>query len=433
MPCGARLQICRIVTQYLIRLLQRSGHRGSQIAQTWGPIGQDPMLQVSARVSACWPIYILCPATEHRFRYRRIPPREAVCPRGKVRAVMKGKILIADDEAASRSGLELLLRRRGYEVAGAADGLVALEECARFRPDLVLLDVLMPGLDGFGVCDRLKSDPQTRLLPVVLITGLSASEDRIRGIEAGADDFLSKPLEPNELLARVGSLLRMKAYTDELEHAESVLFSLALSLEGRDSNTHGHCERLSNYSALLGEWVGLGREQVTALHRAGIVHDIGKVIVPDAVLLKPGPLTADEQQIMRQHPVEGERICTPLRSFHLVLPIIRHHHERLDGSGYPDRLQGEQIPFTARILQIVDVYDALTTDRPYRAALASKEALNILEDEAKKGWWDSHLIVEFQQMLKRFGPQKREAWQKRPWSGLPHVGHKPAASMRTPA
>lgn len=345
---------------------------------------------------------------------------------------MKGRILIADDEERSRSGLELLLRRRGYEVAAVADGLAALAECERFRPDLVLLDILMPGLDGFGVCGKLKSDPQTRLLPVVLITGLSASEDRIRGIEAGADDFLSKPLDPGELLARVSSLLRLKAYTDELEHAESVLFSLALSLEARDCKTHGHCERLSDYSALFGEWVGLGPEQVTALHRAGIVHDIGKVSVPDAILLKPGPLTAEERKIMQRHPLEGERICAPLKSFQLVLPIIRHHHERLDGSGYPDGLRGEQIPLTARILQIVDVYDSLSADRPYRAALPSREALTILEQEAEKGWWDTRLVAEFRQMLKRFGPQKRRVWQQQPWSGLPQLGPAPAGQNIQP-
>jgi putative two-component system response regulator len=339
---------------------------------------------------------------------------------------MKRKILVADDEAASRSGLELLLRRRGYEVLGVEDGHAALAECARFRPDLVLLDVVMPGLDGFSVCGRLKAGAETRLTPVVLITGHSATEDRIRGIEAGADDFLGKPLDPSELLARVRSLLRMKAYTDELEHAESVLFSLALSLEGRDSCTHGHCERLSVLSVMLAEWVGLEAELVTALHRAGIVHDIGKVIVPDAILLKPGPLTADEQQIMRRHAVEGERICGPLKSFHLVLPIIRHHHEKLDGSGYPDGLKGEQIPLTARILQIVDVYDALTTQRPYRAALSSKEALRVEEEEVKKGWWDARLFSEFRQMLKRDGKRKRQLWVRRPWAGLLEAFAEPA-------
>jgi putative two-component system response regulator len=173
---------------------------------------------------------------------------------------MTGKILIADDESAARSGLEVLLRLRlrGYDVISVADGCSALEQCARFRPDLVLLDVVMPGLDGFDVCRRLKTDPETRLTPVILITGLSATEDRIRGIDVSADDFLCKPLDPGELLARVSSLLRLKAYTDELEHAESILYTLALSLEGRDPYTHGHCDRLSEYSGRLGEHLGDG-------------------------------------------------------------------------------------------------------------------------------------------------------------------------------
>ncbi len=350
------------------------------------------------------PLVFFCPKVRDR-------------PQFWCRAVTTAKILVADDEPAARSGLEVLLQRRGYEVISVEDGHAALEHCARFRPDLVLLDVVMPGLDGFTVCRRLKADPETRLTPVVLITGLSAAEDRIRGIDAGADDFLSKPVDRSELLARVGSLLRLKAYTDELEHAESVLFSLALSLERRDQYTHGHCERLSNYSALLGERLGLEPEKITALRRAGIVHDIGKVVVPDAILLKHGPVTPDEEGIMRQHPIEGERICAPLKSFHLVLPIIRHHHEKLDGSGYPDGLKGEQIPLTARILQIADVYDALATERSYRSALSSKEALKVMKDEVNKGWWDAHLFSEFRQMLKRSGREKRGFWKELPWFG----------------
>jgi cyclic di-GMP phosphodiesterase len=328
---------------------------------------------------------------------------------------MKGRILIADDESAARAGLEVLLRLRGYDVTGVPDGRSALEQCARFRPDLVLLDVVMPGLDGFTVCSRIKADPETRLTPVILITGLSATEDRIRGIEVSADDFLSKPIDLGELLARVSSLIRLKAYTDELEHAESILYTLALSLEGRDPYTHGHCERLSDLSGRLGEHVGVEPEQVTALRRAGILHDIGKVVVPDAILLKPGPLTPDEQRIMQQHPTEGERICAPLKSFHDVLPIIRHHHEKQDGSGYPDGLRGPEIPLTARILQLVDVYDGLVTERSYRGALSSVEALDIMEGEVNRGWWDAQLFREFRQMLKmrgrnRQGFRKNLAW-----------------------
>jgi putative two-component system response regulator len=311
---------------------------------------------------------------------------------------MAGKILVVDDDAANRELLEEFLVAEGLEVVTAPDGRSSLEAFARVAPDLVLLDVNMPFVDGFEVCRRLKSNPDTRLTPVVLVTALSATDDRVRGIKVGADGFLSKPVDHSELLAHVRSLLSLKAYTDELERAESVLFALARSIEGKDPNTEGHCERLSGYSARLGERVGLAEDQIIALRRAGTVHDIGKVAVPDAILLKPGRLTPEEFRIMQEHPVAGERICAPLKSFRLVLPIIRHHHEKLNGSGYPDGLKGDDIPVTARVLQIVDVYDALTTQRPYKRAFSRAEALEMMEDEVKKGWWDPGIFQEFRQM-----------------------------------
>jgi putative two-component system response regulator len=313
---------------------------------------------------------------------------------------MPEKILIVDDEMSARSGLSTLLRREGFEVDEASDGPSALAQCAASRPDLILLDIVMPEMDGFEVCRRLKASPEMRLTPVVLITGLSATEDRIAGINAGADDFLSKPIDFNELLARARSLLRVKQFTDELENAENVLFSLAYSIEARDPYTRGHCERLSEMSAQLGKNVGLPDEYIKALRRAGIVHDIGKVAVPDAILLKAGPLSKGELQVMQMHPIIGERICAPLRTFRLVLPVIRHHHEKHDGSGYPDRLRGTEIPLTAAILQLVDVYDALTTDRPYRAAIPRDLALHTMEQEASRGWWDRDLFVAFSGMIR---------------------------------
>lgn len=309
---------------------------------------------------------------------------------------MPATVLVVDDEDVNRELLAELLCRQGLQVVEAGDGEEALRQFARVQPDLVLLDVEMPLLRGFEVCRRLKDNPETRLTPVVLVTGLSATSDRIRGIQAGADDFLNKPFDKTELMARVRSLLSLKAYTDELERAESVLFALARSIEGKDPYTRGHCERLSEYSVRLAQRVGLPEAQISALRRAGIVHDIGKVAIPDAVLLKPGRLTTDEFKIMQEHPVVGERICTPLRSFRQVLPIIRHHHEKLDGSGYPDGLRGERIPLTARILTIVDVYDALTTERPYKRSLSPAEAQQVMMDEVRNGWWDPHLFTEFQ-------------------------------------
>ncbi|MFZ3217542.1 MAG: HD domain-containing phosphohydrolase [Candidatus Acidiferrales bacterium] len=310
------------------------------------------------------------------------------------------KILIVDDESGARAALEFLLRREGFEVRDAGDGPTAIQECASFRPDLILLDIMMPGMDGFEVCRHIKATPETRLTPVVLITGLSDTEDRIMGINAGADDFLSKPIDLNELLARTRSLLRLKQYTDELENAEAVLFSLAHSIEARDPYTHGHCERLAEMSARMGERLGVPEDQIKALRRAGVVHDIGKVAIPDSILLKPGPLTAAETKIMQQHPVVGERICHPLKTFRLVLPIIRHHHEKYDGSGYPDGLQGDEIPLTARILQLSDVYDALTTDRPYKVAFTPEVALDLIEEESERGWWDRELIEAFREMIR---------------------------------
>ena len=311
---------------------------------------------------------------------------------------MAGKILVVDDDAANRELLQESLVAEGLEVITAPDGRSSLEEFARLKPDLVLLDVNMPFLDGFEVCRRLKSNPETRLTPVVLVTGLTGREDRVRGIKSGADGFLSKPVDHSELLAHVRSLLNLKAHTDELERAESVLFALARCIEGKDPNTEGHCERLSGYSVRLGEEIGLTEDQLVALRRAGIVHDIGKVAVPETILLKPGRLTPEEFRVIQQHPVLGERICAPLKSFRLVLPIIRHHHEKLDGSGYPDGLKGEEIPLTARVLQIVDVYDALTTQRPYKRAFSRTEAVEMMEEEVKKGWWDAGIFQAFCKM-----------------------------------
>ncbi len=310
-----------------------------------------------------------------------------------------GTILIADDQLPNRELLEELLSTQGFKVVTVPDGALALEELARTQVDLVLLDVMMPHLNGFDACEKIKNNPETYLIPVVLITALSDKQDRIKGIKAGADDFLTRPVERAELLARVGSLLKLKHRTDELERAEAVLFTLARSIEGKDPYTHGHCERLSDYSARLGEHLRLTEDEITALRRAGVVHDVGKIAVPDAILLKPGRLTEEEWKVVREHPVVGERICAPLKSFRLVLPIIRHHHEKLDGSGYPDGLRGDAIPITARVLQIVDVFDALTTDRPYKKAFSTADALQIMREELAKGWWDRSIFEEFERLV----------------------------------
>jgi putative two-component system response regulator len=311
----------------------------------------------------------------------------------------RGIILVADDNEANRDLLSDLLSPEGYQVVCAADGQQALERMTSDSVDVALLDVVMPFRTGFEVCQVMKSKPETRLIPVVLLTSLNSDADRIHGLMCGADDFLSKPVNKHELLARVHSLLRLKHFTDELDNAEDVLFSLALSIEAKDPYTEGHCDRLSKYSVALGEKLGLSEELRVALRRGGLVHDIGKLSVPESILLKPGPLTPEERKIMEQHTVIGEKICAPLRSFRHVLPIIRHHHEKWDGSGYPDGLKGEKIPLTARILQVTDIYDALTTDRPYRKALPVEKALAIMREEVKRGWWDASLMNELEALV----------------------------------
>lgn len=312
---------------------------------------------------------------------------------------LKGIILVADDDANVREPLIEMLRLNCYRVIAANSGEKAFEAVRTQPVDLVLLDVMMPGPTGYSVCRAIKGRPETRFVPVVLITGLASAEDRIRGIEAGADDFLHKPVRKEELLARVRSLVRLKRYTDELENAETVLCTLARSIEAKDPYTEGHCDRLSRYSVSLGEKIGLSREECNDLRRGGIVHDIGKVAVPEFVLLKPGPLDEVERKIMEEHTLVGERICAPLKSFRNVLPIIRSHHEKQDGSGYPDHLRGEEIPLAARILQTVDIYDSLTTDRPYRKALSQEQALEIMWEETRRGWWDANLVAALEGLL----------------------------------
>src|SRR6516164_1062981 len=269
------------------------------------------------------------------------------------------KVLVVDDKLDTRLLLRELLSSKGYDVVTATEAEDAEEKVHSEKPDLVLLDVVMPGKSGYELCRELKDDPFTRLIPVVMITGLTDREDRVRGIEAGADDFLSKPLYPEELFARVKSLLKLKEFTDELENAESVLVALALGIESRDPYTGNHCQRLAHYASDLGQYIGLDKESIVALKRGGYLHDLGKVSIPDEILKKNSPLTSDEWGLMRQHPVIGETICLPLKSFRNVLPIIRHHHERWDGTGYPDHLSGHSIPLLARVMQVVDVYDTL--------------------------------------------------------------------------
>lgn len=313
------------------------------------------------------------------------------------------RVLVVDDNPNTMSLMRDLLSARGYEVVAVPDASQAEIEIQRRLPDIVLSDVIMPGKSGYELCRELKENPATRLVPFVLITGLSEREDRVRGIEAGADDFLSKPIFPEELFARVKSLIKLKEYTDELETAESVLCTLGLSVESRDPYTGDHCQRLAQNASDLGRHLLLDEDDITALRRGGYLHDLGKIVVPDEILKKGknDPLTPEEWMIMKQHPITGEDICRPLKSLRLVLPIIRSHHEHFNGSGYPDGLSGQQIPLLARILQVVDVYDALRTERPYKRAHTHEQAAITMRDEARAGLWDEEMVIEFFTMLEK--------------------------------
>jgi putative two-component system response regulator len=307
----------------------------------------------------------------------------------------KQSILVVDDNAVNAGLLKELLVSRGYPTVAVQSAAAAEEEIRREAPDLILLDVIMPDKTGYELCRELKDKAETRLIPIVMITGLSAREDRVKGIEAGADDFLTKPISSEELFARVSSLLKLKEFTDELETADSVLCTLGLSVEARDPYTEGHCERLARDATDLGRYLGLDGESLVALQRGGYLHDLGKIAVPDEILKKGSDLTPAEWEIMKLHPATGETICRPLKSLRLVLPIIRHHHEHSDGSGYPDGLRAGEIPLLPRILQVVDIYDALRTARPYKPALSHEQAAITMRAEADGGLWDPELVAEF--------------------------------------
>jgi len=309
------------------------------------------------------------------------------------------RILVVDDNPDVVLLMQELLASRGYDAVAVSHAAEAEAQIKREPPDLILLDVVMPGKSGYEICREIKESPATRLIPVVLITGLSDREDKLRGIEAGADDFLNKPIFAEELFARVKSLLKLKEFTDELESAETVLCTLGLSVEARDPYTEGHCDRLARYAVELGEHLRLDDDSLVALRRGGYLHDLGKIAVPDEILKKGSNLTPAEWEIMKLHPITGETICKPLKSLRLVLPIIRSHHEHPNGSGYPDRLRSNEIPLLARVLQVVDAYDALRTARPYKPALSHEQADLTMHDEARAGLWDPELVNEFFDML----------------------------------
>ncbi len=311
------------------------------------------------------------------------------------------KILLIEDDPQAVGILEPILISKGFTVVVARDGVEGLEKVRLVGPDILLCDIHMPRMDGLQVCRQMKSDPATRIIPIVMLTAFSDLDKKLEALEAGADDFVNKPYNTLELITRLRSLLRVKYLNEQLDNAEDVLFAMARAIEAKDSYTQGHVERVSKLAVRLGEHLHLSSEEKDALRKGGVLHDIGKIGVPDKILNKAGALTTEERLIIRMHPAQGAKICEKLKTMRGAIPVIRHHHERLDGTGYPDHLSGNEIPLLARIMTIVDIYDALTTTRSYRKRLPHEVAMEILWEEANKGWWDKEILGQFDEMLRR--------------------------------
>lgn len=304
-------------------------------------------------------------------------------------------VLIVDDVDVNRRLFRATLKTDGYEILEAKRASTAFSILEAHKVDLIVVDLVMPEMSGPEFCRKVRADRRTHLIPILMTTSVQGFENEMTGLESGADDFLVKPLRPSLVRVRVRTMLRHKALIDSLDEAETILFALAQSVEQRDRYTGLHCERLATYSILLAQSMGLSKQDQLALFRGGYLHDIGKVGIPDSILFKRGLLIEPEWEIMRQHTIRGEEICRPMKSLAPVLPIIRNHHERWDGSGYPDGLRGDEIPLLARILQVADIYDALTTSRPYKAAFTHERAIEVMMEEARRGWRDPELVPLF--------------------------------------
>jgi putative two-component system response regulator len=307
-------------------------------------------------------------------------------------------VLIVNSEELSRRLLRSMFKTAPYRFVEASRPSEALAILDREKIDLVILELMLPEMSGLDLCRRVKADRRTQLIPILVLTSMHGADSEVASMSSGADEFLIKPFHPAVMRARVRAMLRNKAAVDSLEEAEAILLTLAQAVEQRDPHTGGHCQRLAAYCLTMGIALGLSRPELLVLHRSAYLHDIGKISIPDAVLFKQGALDAHEWTLMRQHSVRGEEICRPMKSLAPVLPVIRHHHERSDGSGYPDGLKGDRIPLLARVLQVVDIYDALSSVRSYKPAMSHLEAIATLEAEAERGWRDPELVSLFREL-----------------------------------
>ena len=311
--------------------------------------------------------------------------------------------MIVDDDGAHRRLIIEILAPPLFSVTAATSGSGALELLSHTEFDVVLVDKRMPEMNGDELCQAIRERYSRHILPVIVVTGSHGSADLSISLAGGANDFIRKPYDPNELIARVRAAATTKRLTDQMESAETLLFGLARLVEAKDECTGDHCSRLAHYAEVFGAALGLSTSDVAALKSGAILHDIGKLAIPDRILLKPGALSEQEWALMKQHTVIGALLCSELKSLRHAVPIIRHHHERWDGSGYPDRLAGNEIPLLAQVFQLLDVFDALTTARPYKEAWSVERARAIIEEEMNKGYYNPALTREFLNLLRDTG------------------------------
>lgn len=311
------------------------------------------------------------------------------------------RVLVVDDEPMNIKLLKGILDQAQYEVVTASCGAEAINLINKIDFDLVLLDVMMPGLNGYEVCQRIKQSDSMRLLPVVMVTALNDTESRVKGIDVGADDFITKPPIKVELLARIKSLVKVKTLNSKLISIEKVLFSLARTVEVKDNYTEGHSWRVANTAMRIWKKMNLPISSLEAIRIGGVLHDIGKIGISGSILNKPGPLSDEEYEILKTHPDQGHRICLPLKhNLGAALDIIRHHHEKLDGSGYPDGLEGDDISLEARVMTVSDIYDALISDRAYRPKLTKEDALSTLWESTEQGRLDRNMVACLTEIVK---------------------------------
>jgi putative two-component system response regulator len=322
-------------------------------------------------------------------------------------------ILVVDDSPSIVSLLRHALEAEGCRVSVAEDGLDALSQVDREPPDLILLDLDLPHLNGDEICRRLKRNPQTRFIPVIMITAMAAMHNKLAAWEYGADEFLPKPFHLMEVITRCRSLLRIRRLIEERDSAESVVFALARAVEAKSPFTHGHSERVMRYSLALASACNIDAGQSELMRKGALLHDIGKISIPDAILNKPGKLTPEEYEVIKAHPAQGAHIVEPLHSVRDAVPLIRSHHERLDGRGYPDGLRGDEIPLLVRMLSVADIYDSLSSHRPYRDAIPHAVCLEMLRENAFDGGLDPELVAVFSEVVAA-GPLERARAESEP-------------------